>query len=94
MIRQNNDSMELNVLEEVFCTKQRKIPLKVGSVKSNIGHCDASGLFVSIVKAIIALDGGYIPPNINYIEPNENIAALKTGKIQVNIMIYLMFPIH
>lgn len=96
MIWQTDDSMELNILEEVFCTRQRKTPLKVGSVKSNIGHCDVSGHFVSIVKAIIALDGGYIPPNINYTEPNENIKALKTGKIQVSIILGLMvmIPIH
>lgn len=75
--------MELNVLEEVFCTAQRKTPLKVGSVKSNVGHCEAASQFVSIVKAIIALDTGYIPPNINYAEPNENVPALKTGNIQV-----------
>jgi len=75
--------MELNVIEEVFCTNQRKTPLKIGSVKSNVGHCETSGMFMSIIKAIIALDSGYIPPNINYAEPNENVAALKTGTIQV-----------
>jgi len=76
--------MELNVMEEVFCTEQRKTPLKVGSVKSNVGHCEASGLFMSIVKAVIALDSGYIPPTINYTKPNENVPALKTGKIRVS----------
>lgn len=81
---QSEDSMELNIMDEVFCTKQRKTPLKVGSVKSNLGHCEASSLFVSIVKAIIALDSGYIPPNINFTEPNENVTALKTRKIQVS----------
>lgn len=70
-------------MEEVFCTEKRKTPLKVGSVKSNVGHCETSGLFMSIVKAIIALDSGYIPPNINYTETNESHAAIKTGKIQV-----------
>jgi len=70
-------------MEEVFCTEQRKVPLKVGSVKSNVGHCEVSGLFMSIVKAIIALDSGYIPPNINYKGPNENLTAIKNGKIQV-----------
>ncbi|KAF0755952.1 fatty acid synthase-like isoform X1 [Aphis craccivora] len=79
----NEDAMELNVMEEVFCTESRKKPLKVGSVKSNIGHCEVSGLFMSIVKAIITLESGYIPPNINYTEPNNNINALKNGKIQV-----------
>lgn len=84
--------MELNILEEVFCSRNRKIPLKVGSIKSNIGHCELSGLFASIVKAVIALDSGYIPPNINYTEPNENVAALQNGKIKVwlNIVTYLI----
>lgn len=81
--------MELNVMEEVFCTERRKTPLKVGSVKSNLGHCEVSGLFMSIVKAIIILDGGYIPPNINYTGPNENVSALKTGKIQVSRLHYV-----
>ncbi|XP_060835401.1 fatty acid synthase-like [Rhopalosiphum padi] len=79
----SEDAMELNIMEEVFCTENRKTPLKVGSVKSNIGHCEVSGLFMSIVKAIITMESGYIPPNINYSEPNNNVAALKNGKIQV-----------
>lgn len=81
--------MELNVMEEVFCTKQRKSPLKIGSVKSNVGHCEPTGFFMSIVKAIIALDGGYIPPNINYSEPNEKAKALKNGTIKVSILLLL-----
>lgn len=76
--------MELNVMDEVFCTDRRTTPLKVGSVKSNIGHGEPAGLFMSIIKAVIALDSGYIPPNINYARPNENVKALKTGKIQVS----------
>jgi len=79
--------MELNIMEEVFCTEHRKSPLKVGSVKSNIGHCEAASLFMSIVKAIITLESGNIPPNINYTEPNGNVPALKNGKIQVNIIL-------
>jgi fatty acid synthase len=75
--------MELNVLEEVFCTEQRKKPLKVGSVKSNVGHCDVTSMFVSLAKAIIAFESGYIPPNINYNTPNQNVKALKSAKIQV-----------
>lgn len=72
-------------MEEVFCTERRTIPLKIGSVKSNVGHCEVSGLFMSIVKAVIALDSGYIPPNINCAKPNEKLAAIKSGKIQVFI---------
>jgi len=85
--------MELNIMDEVFCTKQRKIPLKVGSVKSNIGHCEVAGLFMSIVKAIIILECGYIPPNINYSEPNISAVALKNGKIQVRFYYSYIFYI-
>lgn len=85
--------MELNVMEEVFCTENRKTPLKVGSVKSNVGHCEVSSHFMSIVKAIITLESGYIPPNINYTERNNNVAALKNGKIQVCIDNHLYFTI-
>ncbi|XP_016657076.1 fatty acid synthase isoform X4 [Acyrthosiphon pisum] len=79
----SEDAMELNIMEEVFCTENRRTPLKLGSVKSNVGHCEVSSLFMSIVKAIITLESGYIPPNINYTGPNNNVAALKNGKIQV-----------
>lgn len=81
--------MELNAMEEVFCTDRRTTPLKVGSVKSNIGHGEPASLFMSIAKAIIVLDSGYIPPNINYAPPNENVKALKNGKIQVSEIGYL-----
>lgn len=75
--------MELNIIEDVFCPPSRKEPLKIGSVKSNLGHTDASSGLVSIVKAIIAMDSGYIAPNINYTSPNSQSEALKSGKIQV-----------
>jgi len=37
------------------------------------------------VKALIALDSGIIPPNINYVSPNIEIEALKKGKMKVKI---------
>lgn len=75
--------MELNILSEVFCTPNRTEPLKVGSIKSNVGHCEAASSLVSLAKALIVLDSGYIPPNINYSEPNPDCPALLSGKIEV-----------
>jgi len=56
---QSEDAMELNIMEEVFCTKNRKTPLKVGSMKSNVGPCEVFSCFMSIVKAIITQESGY-----------------------------------
>lgn len=75
--------MELNTLNEVFCTPNRIEPLKVGSIKSNVGHCEASSSLVSLAKALIVLDSGYIPPNINYSEPNQDCPALFSGRLEV-----------
>lgn len=76
--------MELNVLGDVFCTPNRKESLKIGSVKSNVGHCEATSSLVSLAKALIILDSGYIPPNINYSEPNPDCLALFSGKLEVS----------
>lgn len=78
--------MELNVLSEVFCSSNRKEPLKIGSIKSNIGHCEAASSLVSLAKALIVLDSGYIPPNINYLVPNPLCPALISGKLEVHIL--------
>lgn len=75
--------MELNVMSEVFCTPNRIQPLKIGSIKSNIGHCEASSSLVSLAKALIILDSGHIPPNINYSEPNPDCPDLFSGKLEV-----------
>ncbi|XP_022162608.1 fatty acid synthase-like [Myzus persicae] len=79
----NVDAMELDIIKDVFCPSHRKEPLKIGSVKSNLGHTDASAGLVSIVKSIIAMDTGFIPPNINYNAPNSGSDALTSGKLQV-----------
>lgn len=75
--------MELDIIKEVFCPPHRKGPLKIGSIKSNVGHTDASAGLVSIIKTIIAMETGYIPPNINYTTPNSKSDAITSGKIQV-----------
>lgn len=80
---QNVDAMELDIIKEVFCPPSRKEPLKIGSIKSNVGHTDASAGLVSIVKAIIAMDTGFIAPNINYTAPNSESNAITSGKVQV-----------
>ncbi|XP_025202615.1 fatty acid synthase-like [Melanaphis sacchari] len=77
------DAMELDIIKDIFCPPHRKEPLKIGSVKSNLGHTDASAGLVSIIKSIIAMDTGFIPPNINYTAPSNKSDAITSGKLQV-----------
>ncbi|MGY0231868.1 beta-ketoacyl synthase N-terminal-like domain-containing protein [Longispora urticae] len=45
----------------------------IGSVKSNIGHLSQAAGVVSVIKAVLAMEHGLIPPTINYERPNPAI---------------------
>ncbi len=51
----------------------RRAPVPIGSIKSNIGHTEpASGLF-GMMKAILALENNYLPASLHFDTPNEHI---------------------
>ncbi|XP_050431818.1 fatty acid synthase-like [Adelges cooleyi] len=77
------EEKELNAASEIFCIDNRTTPLPIGSVKSNLGHSEGASSLISVVKALIALDSGIIPPNINFQLPNQKINALKKRKMKV-----------
>ncbi|KAB2571293.1 Highly reducing polyketide synthase curS1 [Lasiodiplodia theobromae] len=52
-------------------TKSRK--LWVGSVKPNIGHLEAAAGVAGIIKGVLAMEHGLIPPNIYLSKPNPAI---------------------
>ncbi|XP_065204931.1 fatty acid synthase-like [Planococcus citri] len=79
---QAGDFVEGTSVEEVFCTDRKK-PLKIGSVKSNMGHGEASSGLCSIVKMIISFESGIIPPHIGYENPNPKIKGLHNGHLEV-----------
>ncbi|KAG5867089.1 hypothetical protein JTB14_013864 [Gonioctena quinquepunctata] len=63
--------------------KGRESRLLVGSVKSNIGHSEPSSGIASIIKCIIGLETGLIPPNSHFSTPNKNINGLLEGRMKV-----------
>lgn len=76
------DPEELNAIESIFCPGRTE-PLKIGSVKSNIGHAEAASGMGQISKIIIACESGIIPPNLHYKVPREGVAALADGRLKV-----------
>lgn len=81
-MKQKLDSIESNVVEEVFC-KNRGSPLLVGSIKSNVGHTEAAAPFMSLLKGILAFETDTIAPNINLKEIDRDIKPLDRGTLQV-----------
>ncbi|XP_015126151.1 fatty acid synthase [Diachasma alloeum] len=76
------DPQEVNSIAELFC-KNRTAPLLIGSVKSNMGHAEPASGVASIVKVLIAMESGIIPPNLHFKDPNPDLTALIDGRIRV-----------
>ncbi|KAI0173502.1 putative polyketide synthase [Hypoxylon sp. FL1284] len=47
--------------------------LRIGSVKTNIGHTEAASGLAAIVKGVLCLEKGLIPPSVNYETPNPKL---------------------
>lgn len=76
------DPEECRSLDRVFCTN-RKEPLLIGSVKSNMGHTEASSGICSLTKIILAFETGSVPPNLNFRKARQDIPALVEGRLKV-----------
>ncbi|KAH1011869.1 hypothetical protein HUJ04_001145 [Dendroctonus ponderosae] len=76
------DPEELQAIEEIFLPG-RKVPLMIGSVKSNIGHTEPASGLCSITKMVIAVESGFIPPNINFTEARSGSKGLDQGMLKV-----------
>jgi len=83
---QVGDPVELAALDQVFC-KGRQTPLLIGSVKSNMGHAEATSGLCSITKVVTAMEHGLIPPNLHFSNPRQDVEGLLTGRFKVPILL-------
>ncbi|MFC4061552.1 SDR family NAD(P)-dependent oxidoreductase [Planomonospora corallina] len=68
------DPIEVTALSSVYLRDTRDRGwCGIGSVKSNIGHLSQAAGIISVIKAVLALKHGLIPPTINYERPNPAI---------------------
>ncbi|WP_415401830.1 amino acid adenylation domain-containing protein [Tateyamaria sp. SN3-11] len=57
------DPVEMTAIARVFA--DRKTPLSIGSVKSNIGHADAAAGIAGFIKTALGLWHGAMPPSLH-----------------------------
>lgn len=53
--------------------QRRAAPLPIGSVKTNIGHLEAGSGMAGLLKAMLMLERGAIPPSLHFDRPNPEI---------------------
>jgi acyl transferase domain-containing protein/acyl carrier protein len=66
------DPTEIQALKLAFDTS-RKGFCRIGSIKTNVGHLDAAAGVAGLIKVVLALKHGLIPPSLHFKEPNPEI---------------------
>ncbi len=69
------DKVEVEALSEVMGGGHRaeRGPIRIGSVKSMIGHLKSAAGAASIIKAALALHHGVLPPSLGFHRPSADV---------------------
>jgi acyl transferase domain-containing protein len=66
------DPIEAHALAEALCGN-RTAPLPIGSIKTNLGHLETAAGVAGLLKAMLILKHGQIPPSLHFSTPNPHI---------------------
>lgn len=71
---QAGDWRELKAISETLAScRKTDQPIVVGSIKPNIGHLEGAAGIAGLIKGVLTLEHGKIPPNINFERGNPDI---------------------
>jgi acyl transferase domain-containing protein/SAM-dependent methyltransferase/acyl carrier protein len=68
------DPIEISALNDVFrASTDRRGFCGIGSVKSNFGHLSCAAGVAGLIKTVLVLENGLIPPTVHFQKPNPAI---------------------
>jgi acyl transferase domain-containing protein/acyl carrier protein len=67
------DPIEVEALTQVFGAGGGRQFCAIGSVKSNFGHLNKAAGIAGLIKAVLAVEEGRIPPSLHFRSPNPKI---------------------
>ncbi len=78
------DMVEVTALSDLIGPGKRRTPVRIGSIKSNIGHLKSAAGAASALKAALALHHKTFPPSANYRQRREDL-PLDVVPLQVQV---------
>ncbi|RYO87181.1 hypothetical protein DL766_003981 [Monosporascus sp. MC13-8B] len=80
---QVGDREDIESISKVFCEDAARMDdLYVGSVKTKVGHLEAASGMAGLLKSVLVLKHGKIPPNLDFIKPKPSL-KLYERKIKI-----------
>jgi acyl transferase domain-containing protein len=71
---QAGDPIETGALARVFCEDRNSdTPLRIGSIKTNVGHLEGTSGVAGVIKAVLMLENRTFLPNRNFTSLNPRI---------------------
>ncbi|KAL4765263.1 uncharacterized protein BDW70DRAFT_155749 [Aspergillus foveolatus] len=69
------DPIEAQAMATIFSEGRgdKDYYLRIGSVKTNVGHTEAVSGLAAMIKGVLCLEKGLIPPTVNYEMPNPTL---------------------
>src|SRR5262245_28338720 len=67
------DPIEVEALTRAFNANGRRQFCALGSVKTNVGHLATAAGITGLIKTVLALEHGMIPPSLHFEQPNPEI---------------------
>ncbi|KAM9971202.1 hypothetical protein ACTFIW_011178 [Dictyostelium discoideum] len=67
------DPIETEAISMAFKNRDKSTPILIGSIKSNIGHCEAGSGVASLIKCCLMFKNQCFLPNIHFKNPNPLI---------------------
>lgn len=77
------DPAEYDSIRQVFAGRPGSVPLQFGSVKGLVGHTEGSSGVISLIKVLLMMNKGYIPPQPSYSVMNPSIKISQSDNMAI-----------